>query len=466
MRIRLRCLLAMLAVLALAVAMTDGWGFFTPVAFGCGLAALLLSLAACTGPDWEWQAPTWVGWAIPAGLLAPLALFLSGFGALHAEVLSQVDYPETVNARVVKYLPLIAGAGLVILASLLIHRKALVERWRGLFLGQVGLLFLAGAGLRVTAVLAVPDPSIDVYSALQEAPRFLLHGKNPYTADYSDSWPYADPPQEYDAPPFYPPLPILLALPFRAAGVDIRYANVLCDLLAALVLLATGWSRGRPLVGALAMGTYLFFPRMPFMMEQSWYEPMLAATLGGGLWLVERRYRFGNILLGLGLTGKQYGVVLLPPLVVALRKHWRALLLGIVLACLCVLLPFFLWDPHAFLDVVVFKQLQRPIRDDSLTLQSGAINLAGYQLSQGLLWGVALLLIGWISWRAREPGTGAALWLGTTLLAFCFCHSQGYFNYFYLCQYLWLLGIAGLGRCPHAPLAFVSSSLFSPFMRT
>jgi len=202
------------------------------------------------------------------------------------------------------------------------------------------------------------------------------------------------------------------------------------------------------------------------MMEQSWYEPMLAATLGGGLWLVERRYRFGNILLGLGLTGKQYGVVLLPPLVVALRKHWRALLLGIVLACLCVLLPFFLWDPHAFLDVVVFKQLQRPIRDDSLTLQSGAINLAGYQLSQGLLWGVALLLIGWISWRAREPGTGAALWLGTTLLAFCFCHSQGYFNYFYLCQYLWLLGIAGLGRCPHAPLAFVSSSLFSPFMRT
>jgi hypothetical protein len=28
-------------------------------------------------------------------------------------------------------------------------------------------------------------------------------------------------------------------------------------------------------------------------------------------------------------------------------------------------------------------------------------------------------------------------------LAFCLAHTQGYFNYFYLCAYLWLLGIGG-----------------------
>jgi hypothetical protein len=34
--------------------------------------------------------------------------------------------------------------------------------------------------------------------------------------------------------------------------------------------------------------------------------------------------------------------------------------------------------------------------------------------------------------------------MATTLLTFCLFHTQGYFNYFYLCQYLILLAVPSL----------------------
>jgi hypothetical protein len=45
--------------------------------------------------------------------------------------------------------------------------------------------------------------------------------------------------------------------------------------------------------------------------------------------------------------------------------------------------------------------------------------------------------------RRREPG---GLWLGAALLLFCLFYVKGYFNYFYLCNYLFLLGLASLHR--------------------
>ncbi len=437
MTAKLRPLLAVIAVVLLAHAMSLNWGFFSPAAVFSATAALATAWIACSLPErWDdafpWPASTFGDW-----LLALTALGLSGYGMVKAEVLSR----QTV-AQAEALLPWLARLGCGVLASLLLPLAAPAGKWRHLLPVQIGLLFLVGAQLRVAAVLAVPDPVVDVYTAFHDGAGHLLAGHNPYTAAYTH--PYATPPADYDRYPFYPPLPLLLTVPFRAAGLDVRFANVVADLLAALVLLELGRGRGRLLAGAFAAGAYLFFPRVPFMMEQAWYEPMLAACLGGGLLLVEQGRRLGYVLLGLGLTGKQYGPVLLLPLLWACRRRLRPLLLGVAGVGAVVLLPFLLWNPAAFLDVIFFAFLRRPPREDALTLQVGARELLGLELSTPLLWAVAGIAVAWITWRTPQNVTAAALWMGTTLLTFCLLHKQGFFNYFYLCEYLFLLGITSL----------------------
>jgi hypothetical protein len=437
MTAKLRPVLAVIAVLLLAIAMSLKWGFFTPAAVLSATAALVTLWVACSLPDLEDPASSPAASTVGDWLLALLALGLSGYGMAKAEVLSRLTV-----AQAEATLPWLARLGFGVVLSLLLHLVTRSGKWRHLLPMQIGLVFLVGTQLRVDAVLAVPDPVVDVYNAFRDGADHLLAGHNPYTADYEH--PYATPPADYDRYPFYPPLPLLVILPIRAAGLDVRFANVICDLLAALVLLELGRGRGRLLAGAFATSAYLFFPRVPFMMEQAWYEPMLAVCLGGGLLLVERGRRLGYLLLGLGLTGKQYGPVLLLPLLWAYRRRWRPLLLGVAGVAAVVILPFLLLNPAAFLDVIFFAFLRRPPRADALTIQVGAQALLGGELPTPLLWAVAGVAIAWITWRTPPKGTATALWMGTALLTFCLLHKQGFFNYFYLCEYLCLFGITSL----------------------
>ncbi len=80
-------------------------------------------------------------------------------------------------------------------------------------------------------------------------------------------------------------------------------------------------------------------------MELAWYEPLLAALLGGGLGVCSSptAIGLGYLFLGLGLTGKQYAVVFLPGLWRASGGRRLLLLLSIALAGMVVVLPFYLW---------------------------------------------------------------------------------------------------------------------------
>jgi hypothetical protein len=375
----------------------------------------LTSLFVAGGTGRVWQAPPF-----PEALPATLALALSG----EAVFFTDLQSPHSTAAKTVIRLASCAGFGVT--ASLLMDRGGRLRI--GL---QLVLLLLAGAVLRCTAAVAAPDPNIDVYDALREGTDHLLRGDNPYTALY-----------RWEGAPFYPPFPFLVALPFRAAGLDMRLANALCDLVAALALLGVAWQRGRPLAGAFLAAAYLNFPRVPYMMDQAWYEPMLAAALGTGLLLAERGRWPGYFLLGLGLTGKPYGVFLLPPLARGLWPKWKALLAGLILAGAVVLLPFFLWDPQAFLEKVFFYHLRNPIRYDGITLQAAAGNLFGVVVPPLLLTAAAVLLVAWVTWRTPADAAAPAAPMATALLVFCLFHSQAFFNYFYLCAYLLLLGLA------------------------
>jgi hypothetical protein len=499
-----RAALALAVVVTLSLAIAPRGGLYTPMSVLLAVVALLLALAACLWPEGRWQVPTDRGARVinyAAILLAAQATFLAFFrsppdstsepvGLIKDGVALVVALVVLALLVVLAFRPprphnvfhaLLAAAGLLLsgygvlmacflfgqrreertpllvgaaFAGLLVNMSWLFDlgrqgeklRW---FWPRLLALFVAGALLRVGPVVASPDPVIDVYAWLDQAPAKLLHGDNPYPAVYVS--PYGtERARRFDMdfdpdprPAAYPPLPILLALPFKAAGLDVRYANVVCDLLAALVLLAVGWSKGNRWLGAVAAGIYLFLPRVPYLIEQAWYEPMLAALLGWGLFLTERRRRLGYLLLGLGLTGKQFGLPLLLPLARSLRRRVVGLLLGVAVALL-LFVPFLLWDAKEFLYVVLFKHLGRSPMADSITIHSGFLNLLGVDLPRPLLLAVAGILIGWVTWKTPEKVTAGALWMATALLTFCLFHTQGYFNYFYLCQYLVLIALPGL----------------------
>jgi hypothetical protein len=435
--------LALFAVVALSLAIGPSCGFYTPGAFAVAFLALGLSLAACFWPmreaSHESTRSLHLTFSAVGATLSGEAAWLSFSSLLYAE--NNVAYVIVQVASWSGFLVMTAG-----FVAVLIGRIPLSGFQTGVI-----LLFLSGAILRGSVLFASSVPVIDVFNWLRDAPGYVLHGENPYAADYDSPYEterakhYGVAENAEKRPAAYPPLPILMAMPFRAVGLDVRWANVVCDLLAALWLLLAGRARGDILVGALAAGTYLHFPRAPFQIEQAWFEPMLAATLGAGLLLMEKGRRWpGAVMLALGLTGKQFGVMLLPSLWHLCRCDRLALALALLGVLVVVFLPFFLWGPKDFLEIVLFAHLRRPAQFQSLTFLSAAHDLLGAELPRWSTLLPGLMLIGLLAWRTPQQGTAIALWMGTSLLVFCLCHTQGYFNYFYLCQYLWLLGVVGL----------------------
>jgi hypothetical protein len=395
----------------------------------------LTALVAAAVVGLRRQAPA----SFAAAALAALALVLSG----EAVFSTSLRY-DNLRAEYLRAIHLAAPAGFVLTASLLIHLGAPVGRSPRLFGGQMLLLFGVGAVLRFASAVVAPDPDIDVYRAQDQGATFLLRGENPYTGRYVDRWVDKDgtvyEPTDKGSP-FYPPLPILVGVPYRAVGWDVRLGNAACDLVAALALLAA--ARNHRLLGGLLAAAYLNFPIAPFIIEVAWYEPMMAAPLGVGLVLVARGWRLGYFLLGVGICGKQYGPLFLPALLKALPGRRLALLLGTALAGAVTVLPFFLWDREAFLDRVLHYHLQLEARSDALTitaLAKNAFDLAS--LPRWPLRGCALALIGLLALRTPSTGLSPAPWLAASLIVFCLFHNQAFPNYYYLCVYLMMLGLA------------------------
>ncbi|MBX9580214.1 MAG: hypothetical protein K2X87_07880 [Gemmataceae bacterium] len=335
-----------------------------------------------------------------------------------------------------------------------------LERAAGVWLPA---LLVLGGGVRLAGVVASPDPVVDVWVWRRDAPQYLLRGANPYGAEYPNVY-ATDRARAYDlfkpdAPatvrdlPTYPPLPVYLSLPFAAAGLDVRYADVCCDLLAAAMIAAAGYTVRNRAVGVVAAGVYLGYPLAARILEQGWYEPMPAALFGAGLVLTQRGHRVGGLLLGFGLVGKQFGLVIAPACFVACRRSWRPLVVGTAAAAALCLGVFLVWDAEPFLDIILFGHARMGPRPDSLTVTSLFIHEFGVVPPRPLLWAGMLTMLGWAVARTpRTPIPGAA-GMGVALLAFCLFNLQANYNYFYLVSYLLLLGLVGL-----APASPVSAS--------
>lgn len=251
-------------------------------------------------------------------------------------------------------------------------------RARALHLTAIVLAFVVLPTLASIVLRETGKPYTYIHDGaimIEEAARKLLHGQNPYVADYLDTplffWPMVNNPALYHLTyfPFLFLVTIPFVIPFDALGIfwDQRYLYLPAYLaaLAVLPLLAKGADRRLALVAAVALNPQLF----PFVVEGR-NDFFVLAWLFAGVALLQRERRtLASLAFALGAASKLHAAFALPFLAVYLatrpprgaprepatvawrrvaRETWPA-----VAVLLALFVPFLVNDFAAFYDDVV-----------------------------------------------------------------------------------------------------------------
>lgn len=294
--------------------------------------------------------------------------------------------------------------------------------------------------LGVWMIRASPEPYIDVVEVHKEAINALIHDRDPYRITFANIYESAEARKFYNPEALiggrlafaypYPPPSLLLAVPGHVLFGDYRYSEM-------FLLVAAGALIGftRPGMHAkLAATVLLTTPRVWFVIEEGWTEPIAVFMLALTVFLLVRNPIAAGWSSGVLAVTKQYlgftGLAVLRIMFAAPRQRkWIGL--GIVLSAAAVILPFALWHPNAFMRNVVWLQTREPFRIDSLSYLSWA---ARRGLGSGsFVWAVGASVIAAIVTLATTRNTPAGFAgsvLLTTFALFAF-GSKAFCNYYF-----------------------------------
>ena len=286
------------------------------------------------------------------------------------------------------------------------------------------------------------DPKIDVYMYQQWSSDALLHLRNPYAMRYPSLLPFGTDLYgqgvvdyknwlTYGFP--YPPWSLLMVLPGYVLGGDVRFAHIAAIAGTVALMIAARPGRWAGLVAAM----FLLTPRVYFVVERAWTEPLLVLTFSFVMFSHLRWKRALPFALGLFFATKQY-TILAAPLVWLLTdgpdrwKEYRSLMIRAVAVILVVTIPFFLWNPHEFIRAVVEWQFVQPFRRDSLSYlvwlkeQFPQMPIRNVAVFYSVLPVTAFAL-----WRCMRTAAGFAAATTVVFLLFFAFNKQSFCNYYY-----------------------------------
>ena len=413
---------ALVLAVILTVMLQVSDGFATPWSLRLLALAIVLAIAMVSFPGLEerWSLARYHR-ALAAGvIILTFGLLVSRLPALYLRLESYSD--------LVPFLSLSAAAAVI---SGFCLSKA--TPWAGVL-----TLPVLSIALGCWIIHDVPRPSIDVWVFHQEALKTLLSGENPYSMSipniYGPDWDYGPGVLQGDRVMTgypYSPLSLIVNLPAYLLFGDYRYTNVLAVGISGLLILL----RRTPL--SLAAGVLLLFnPRLFFLIEQGWNDPLVLLGLSIVVTAYGAQPRVQGATFGMLLAAKQYALIYLPlmPLLREGRRPTRltklAMWAGGVLA-LTHLIPFFV-DPRAAWRSMYGLYLGQKPRMDSLSLAPW-LSAHGFPAARSLsgLGVLAAWAIGW--WKL--PSTVASLagvFVLVTLLFFGLSARQAFLNYHFL----------------------------------
>ncbi len=301
-------------------------------------------------------------------------------------------------------------------------------------------VYLVGAFLTIAFS---PRPACDCFTTVQEAARFFLAGKNPYSSTYSQVYPgvKAD---------YFPHMPMsfISVSPFVFLLGDPRFSLVFSSIATAFILrrlLTHGKGDGGESV--LVIAAFLFFPRSFYMLEHMYQEINMFMFFMLFLLLLKKGKEGWAVLsLALFFSFKQQLFIFLP--LFFLNKKTRTLIMRnfwwFVLP-FAVLVPYFVADPPAFarnvlffLDINSFTKalpLERSLSFPTFLTQKGGISVHAARYLSAAGFAVCYLLI---LFRRANLYFSLAL----VLLAVHFMFPYSFFNHYYLVALLSLFCFA------------------------
>lgn len=321
----------------------------------------------------------------------------------------------------------------VAVAGGLLHARVIKPLWFPTFL-------LVSLGLGIWMIKASPEPYIDVVVVHKEAIEALLSNRDPYRISFANIYELEDAQKFYNPDTVvgnrlafaypYPPASLLLAVPGHLLFGDYRYAE-LAALIAGAALI--GFVH-RGLISKLAACLLLTTPRVWFIIEQGWTEPIAVFVLALTVFLMTRNSVAAGWAAGLFLVTKQYlgfaGLAVIRFIFMRPRV-WMWTTVGVVLAAAVITLPLALWHPNAFMRNVVWHQTLEPLRIDSLSYLSWAARNGWGQGS--FLWalgaGVTAAVVSLLTTR-NTPEAFAASVAMTMFVMFAF-GSKAFCNYYF-----------------------------------
>jgi hypothetical protein len=296
---------------------------------------------------------------------------------------------------------------------------------------RIAICLIAAAAVAYGTIVSItPHPKIDVYAILQEAPEKLLRGENPYSIEVAD--PLAHTSVSHYA---YAPAMIYTTAPFVWVTGDVRYGMVI--LLAATAVFLVVFGNGESTLAGL-MGMLL--PVTPFLIEQSYTEPVVLAWFVATLYAVRKKHLIASaVLAGLLLATKHYVFIIMPYLVFSIPKgqrlRWSLVAAStFLLACL----PFAAWD---------WTALKRSLLDDYIGLTPRADGLSVYSFLSRLHlpyppvlpWACVAALYLWGIPKVMRGQIGTVMMCAVTLLVFFSFNAFASGNYYFLISELFII---------------------------
>ncbi|MDA4113487.1 MAG: hypothetical protein OK474_05530 [Thaumarchaeota archaeon] len=241
------------------------------------------------------------------------------------------------------------------------------------YYGAIALIFALATAVRIIAIPYFGDGlngnPVDIYYVDREAARLILELKDPYL--YSN---YTNQIGGIVTFAYLPLVPVYYA-PFVLIGADIRYGNILADLIITAALYFIGKSSSRttssrsPVLfsGSLA---YAVLPTSIWLSAVTGSNMMIGSMfliVALAFLLEGNHYILSSIFLGLALATNQFMVLVFP--LVALycfRNRQLKPLLTTILVSGAIVLPFFLYSPSRFAYDVLLFQFERPLQSNGL----------------------------------------------------------------------------------------------------
>jgi hypothetical protein len=306
--------------------------------------------------------------------------------------------------------------------------------------------------LLVVTPIAIPQPSIDVWTLTQASVKAMLHGIHPYVIVAPDTYQGAYD-FGYTTMVFpYMPLDLIVNAPSVALLGDYRFGLAIAFPVTVAILRAAG---RRLQVGdhTLDVATLALAlqPYSPFLVAAGYIEPIMVATLALFVYVSARE--MGGVASAIAFfllpALKQY--VAAPVLIfVAMKPRPRALVIGVAVAA-ATIAPFLVWRWHATLAgmMAIMNNMRSPaaFRTDSLSLTAVAALVSGVRVGPWL-GAAAQLASGAVAFALLRRNGLAGFLVASALavIASFLVGTQAFANYYAFGAALLLFGALAMAR--------------------